>query len=74
MQINPAARPIGQVLPVMHVLYRCPRTSMRVQAWLAKEVSSMATTQDYELVSCPACTQQHLINRATGKLLGDNKQ
>lgn len=28
----------------------------------------------YELVACPACTRIHLINKTTGKMLGDNEK
>jgi hypothetical protein len=26
---------------------------------------------EYQVVACPACTKIHLINRKTGKLLGE---
>jgi hypothetical protein len=28
----------------------------------------------YEPVDCPACGRIHLVNKSTGKLLGDDKQ
>ena len=28
----------------------------------------------YESVACPACTRIHLINKTTGKMLGDNEK
>lgn len=28
----------------------------------------------YESVTCPACTRIHLINKTTGKMLGDNEK
>jgi hypothetical protein len=54
-----------------HILYQCPRTTMKVQAWLAEETSSAPQRPSFEAVTCPACTQLHFINRSTGKLLGD---
>ena len=36
------------------------------------EASSTDHPDSYESVRCPACTRTHLINKATGKLLGDN--
>ncbi len=53
-----------------HILYRCPKTSMNVQAWLHDEPAP-DQLRDFEIVTCPACTQMHFVNRATGKLLGD---
>lgn len=55
--------------PMSHVIYKCPRTAMKVQAWVAEEHPQAAST--FELVRCPACTQVHFVNRADGKLLGD---
>lgn len=28
----------------------------------------------YESVSCPACARLHLVNKTTGKVLGDNEK
>jgi hypothetical protein len=28
----------------------------------------------YEAVACPACARLHLINKVTGKVLGDKEQ
>lgn len=53
-----------------HVMYKCPRTAMKVQAWVAEEVTPPTATT-FELIRCPACTQVHFVNRADGKLLGD---
>lgn len=53
-----------------HVLYQCPRTNMKVQTWLSDAPASNKPGE-FEIVTCPACTQMHFINRATGKLLGD---
>lgn len=61
-------------LPGMaHILYRCPRTNMNVQTWLQRDIAP-DNARDYEMVSCPACTQVHFINCASGKLLGDTSE
>jgi hypothetical protein len=49
-------------------LYRCPTTGQTVQGWSAEEVTDDDTA--YESVACLACTQVHLINPKTGKVLG----
>lgn len=28
----------------------------------------------YKSVTCPACTRIHLVNKTTGKMLGDNEK
>ena len=43
---------------------------MNVQTWLQRDTAP-GNERDYEMVSCPACTQVHFINCASGKLLGD---
>jgi hypothetical protein len=55
-----------------HLIYRCPRTGMNVQ-WRREEEAPdpNARVQSFISVSCPACTQLHLIDQQTGKLLGD---
>ena len=44
-----------------------------VQVWLA---DSMQPEHDdsYEAVTCPACGRVHLINRKTGRMLGNKNQ
>lgn len=67
------ARAGVQLAPCMsHLLYRCPRTHMNVQTWLHDDPAP-DRAPEFETVQCPACTQLHFINRATGKLLSDNK-
>ncbi|RED31795.1 hypothetical protein BJ123_11433 [Rhodopseudomonas thermotolerans] len=56
-----------------HVLYQCPRTGMKVQAWLQEDPGSSAQTT-FELVHCPACAQMHFVDRRTGGLLGDKNK
>jgi hypothetical protein len=54
------------------IVFRCPRTGMNVQTLLAKQ--SANEPKAYEIVTCPACTQFHFINKATGKALGDKTE
>lgn len=51
------------------VLFDCPRTGHKVQALLAEETSGVDDTR-YESVSCLACSGIHLIDRASGNVLG----
>lgn len=52
-----------------HIVFKCPQTGMNVQHRLADE----PTDRTHESVTCPACTRLHLIDRASGKLLGDRR-
>jgi hypothetical protein len=45
---------------------------MRVQTLLSKQATN--EPMSYEIVPCPACTQFHFINKATGKALGDSTE
>ncbi|WP_349509693.1 hypothetical protein [Bradyrhizobium sp. Tv2a-2] len=56
-----------------NVLFRCPRTALNVQHWLADEVGPDDAQCSYETVVCKACTRLHFINRRTGRLLGDQE-
>jgi hypothetical protein len=53
------------------LLFRCPATGMNVQTWFADDVPAI-NGETYESVTCTACRQVHLVNRATGKTLGDD--
>lgn len=55
------------------LIYRCPTTGLNVQAWFADDPST-TEGETYETVRCLACNQMHLINRSTGKTLGDDKE
>ena len=51
-----------------HFLFRCPSTGLNVQhRW---DDDPDVSENEYEVVPCPACARMHLINRKTGKLLG----
>jgi hypothetical protein len=52
-------------------LYRCPTSGLNVQGWFADEVGDEDETT-YETVTCLACSQVHLVNRSTGKVLGSD--
>jgi hypothetical protein len=54
-------------------LYRCPKTGLKVQEWLADDTSG-DDDGVYETVTCLACTRVHLINRSTGKVLGGDDE
>jgi hypothetical protein len=56
-----------------NVLFRCPRTALNVQHWLADEVGPGDPQCSYETVVCKACTRLHFISRRTGNLLGDEE-
>jgi len=56
-----------------NVVFKCPRTGMNVQHWIAEEVKPGDRSCTYETVICKACTRLHFINRTTGKLLGTSE-
>ena len=53
-------------------LYRCPNTGSRVQGYVAEEVPD--DTNAYKSITCLACRQVHLVNPATGKVLGEDDE
>jgi hypothetical protein len=55
--------------PLMHRFYRCPNTALRVQSFACIQTSDGA----YAVVACTICRGVHLIDRATGKVLGEDK-
>jgi hypothetical protein len=54
-------------------VFTCPTTSMKVQHWLADEDEGMSDNE-YEAIRCQACARLHLINRKTGRLLGQDEE
>ncbi|MHC2464452.1 hypothetical protein [Bradyrhizobium embrapense] len=50
------------------IIFRCPTTSENVQHFL--EDYDADEEDAYEAVDCPACANTHFINKATGKVLG----
>ena len=51
---------------MMSFTYRCPRTGQEVHGHVAAELINGET---YELVTCTACGDTHLINLKAGRLL-----
>jgi hypothetical protein len=54
-------------------IYRCPTTGLNVQGLSADAVPE-DNAKTYESVSCLVCTRVHLVNRATGRTLGDDSE
>jgi hypothetical protein len=53
-------------------LYRCPNTGYRGQGFVAEDVSE--DPERYEVVTCIACQQVHLVNPTTSKVLGGEEE
>jgi hypothetical protein len=51
------------------ILFRCPQTGHKVSGLIATDISS-AGAENYEPVSCIACSGVHHINALTGAVLG----
>ena len=54
---------------LMHRLYRCPNTRARVQSYGCIKTADGA----YEDVTCNICRGVHLVDRATGRVVGKDK-
>ena len=55
--------------PLMHRLYRCPNTGVRVHSY-----ACIKTADDgYEIVTCNICRGVHLIDRASGRVLSEDE-
>jgi hypothetical protein len=53
-----------------HLIFKCPLSGMNVY-WRAEEIRPEEAQCTYETIVCQACSRLHFINRATGKLLGE---
>lgn len=53
------------------IIFKCPRTGMNVQHFLADEPTSAG---EYKAVVCQACTKLHFIHSSSCKLLGDQEK
>lgn len=53
-----------------HILFKCPQTGLKVQAWLEDPPENEAR-DSYQGMDCPACTLVHYVHRVSGKLLGE---
>ena len=45
---------------------------MKVQQWLDDDQA--VPENEYEAITCQACTKLHFLNRKTGKLLGQHEE
>jgi len=54
-------------------IFRCAGTGLNVQVWLPDEAPTVHA-DSYEAVTCPACARVHLVNKTTGKTLGDKEK
>ena len=54
------------------VLFRCLNTGFRVQGYLPEQKSDDENL--YVPVDCLMCKQVHLVNPATGKVLGEAEE
>jgi hypothetical protein len=52
-------------------LYRCTKTGLRVQGWVADHCGQ-PEKQNYEAIDCLACGGVHLVNPASGKTIADD--
>jgi hypothetical protein len=50
-------------------VFICPSTNLNVQHWRDDD-DEVVLDNEYEGVICRACARLHLINRKTGKALG----
>jgi hypothetical protein len=54
-------------------LYRCPKTRLRVQGWIAEDLNQ-PEKQSYEVLTCLACGSVHLVNPASGRTIEDDNR
>jgi len=52
-------------------LYRCPTTGFLVQGYSPEQTSG--DDSSYEALTCLMCKRVHLVNPATGKVLGNDE-
>ena len=52
-------------------IYRCPNTGYRIQSFSADEQPDDGA---YVPVDCVMCHQVHLVNPATGRLAGEDRE
>jgi hypothetical protein len=56
-----------------NLILRCVQTGLKVRVWLP-ETAPTGRADSYEAVTCPACARIHLVNKTTGKMLGDKEK
>jgi len=54
------------------VVFKCPETGLNVQHWLDDEGPDDHVGKTFVSVACSACNRLHFVNRADGKLLGED--
>jgi len=52
------------------LVFRCPALGVSVQGWISDDGKS-GSESEFIGVACTACRQVHLVNAATGRVLGD---
>jgi hypothetical protein len=72
-QINARGCTTASPLKMVRLIFRCVQTGMNVQIEMPEKAPT-DHVDSYESVACPACTRIHLINKTTGKMLGDNEK
>ena len=55
------------------LIFRCPNTGHNVQGWVADDPEA-DDGESYESIACHACGRAHLVNPATGKVLGGGNE
>jgi hypothetical protein len=53
-------------------VFRCPATGLNVQHQLDEDPD--ISENEYEAITCLACARLHLLNRKTGKVLGQGDE
>ena len=53
-------------------MFKCPFTEFNVQYRM--DGNEDVPENEYEAVTCQACARLHLVNRKTGKLLGQEEE
>jgi hypothetical protein len=53
--------------------YRCPNTGKNVQGWTAEAIPEDPTESAYVRTQCPACARIHLVDPASGTVLGGDQ-
>jgi hypothetical protein len=51
---------------MLAILFHCPNTGLSVQGWIVDDPTAQNLEQ-YELVTCPACTRIDSVNPKTGE-------
>ena len=52
-------------------VFTCPATRVKVQHWVDGDED--VPDNEYEAITCQACSRIHLVNRKTGEVLGQQE-